>query len=338
LRAFIESSPAVAFIKDPKGRLLYVNKPMTSEHRPRLDEVRWAAAFSEMTAEVLEAAGPNDRAVIESGQSAQFLEVVPTPDGPPHYWLVIRFPFQDRRGRRRLGGLAFDVTEQRAIEARLTEQLRIAEGLNAELKRQRTELARANDRLLELSTSDGLTGLRNYGHFRETLDSAFSRASRERKPLSLAMIDVDDFKAFNDDFGHDAGNAALCSIAAVLRRCVRNHDLVARYGGEEFAVILPSTGKCGSLFACERMRASVELNRWTLRTVTVSIGVATMYDPMSHPNDLLAMADQALYHSKRQGRNLVTHHSELRSSELEHLPARPTRPWPFATESNGETG
>jgi diguanylate cyclase (GGDEF)-like protein len=216
-----------------------------------------------------------------------------------------------------LGGVAFDVTEQRALEARLAEQLRIAEGLNAELKKQRAELAEANARLLELSTSDGLTGLRNYRHFRESLAAAFALAERERQPLSVAMIDVDDFKRYNDEFGHDRGNDALCSLAQIFRQSVRTYDLVARYGGEEFSILMPSTGSCGALFAAERVRAAVHEYAWPRRLVTISVGIATVSEAHSSPNQLMERADQALYHSKQQGRNRVTHFSDIHPSVVD---------------------
>jgi diguanylate cyclase (GGDEF)-like protein len=283
----------------------------------RLERVLGQPGFPGLSAEALEQSMRNDKAVLASGQPAQFLEVVPTPDGRPHYWLVVKFPYRDSAGRTMLGGVAFDVTEQRALEARLAEQLRVAEGLNAELKRQRAELAEANARLTELSTSDELTGLKNYRHFRESLNAAFALSVRERIPLSLAMVDVDEFKRYNDDLGHDRGNDALRAIAQVLRQTVRTYDLVARYGGEEFAILMPSTGSCGALFAAERVRAAVRDHAWPLRPVTISLGIATMSEPLADPDSLIELADQALYHSKRQGRNRVTHYSDVHPSVFE---------------------
>src|SRR4051794_34630740 len=111
--------------------------------------------------------------------------------------------------------------------AQLCDQLKASHELNG-------QLARTNGRLVELSMTDDLTGLKNRRHFRESLTSAYSFAVRHGKPLSLIMLDVDEFKRFNDAFGHQSGDVVLSTVAGKLRSVVRDHDLIARYGGEEF--------------------------------------------------------------------------------------------------------
>ena len=119
------------------------------------------------------------------------------------------------------------------------------------------ELARRNAQLAELAATDGLTGLRNSRHLHEALPAASSMAARTQRPLSVMMLDVDLFKAYNDDFGHPAGDEVLRRIGAILRRMTRAHDLAARYGGEEFAVLLPATDTEAARAFAERVRAAI---------------------------------------------------------------------------------
>ena len=119
------------------------------------------------------------------------------------------------------------------------------------------ELEQKNERLAELVTIDALTGLKNRRHFREVLDAAYSMAVRHQQPLSVVMLDVDDFKRYNDSFGHPAGDEVLCVVADLLRDGARQNDVVARFGGEEFAILLPATDVPGSLAFAERLRAAI---------------------------------------------------------------------------------
>jgi len=127
---------------------------------------------------------------------------------------------------------------------------------------------------------------------------------RHQSALSLLLIDVDSFKAFNDDFGHQAGDAALQSVAQALR-CGRPSDFLARYGGEEFAVILPATTSEGACIVAERMRMAVATAAWPHRPITVSIGAASLGPGGTTSAKLVAAADQALYAAKANGRNRV---------------------------------
>lgn len=125
------------------------------------------------------------------------------------------------------------------------------------------------------------------------------------------MLDVDKFKIFNDTYGHPAGDEVLKIVAKCLTKATRSTDFVARYGGEEFVVILPFTQRDAALGLAERVRAEIESVSWEQRAITVSIGVGTMTSDVKTPADLVALSDQALYHSKLTGRNRVTHMNEL---------------------------
>jgi diguanylate cyclase (GGDEF)-like protein len=180
------------------------------------------------------------------------------------------------------------------------------------LVRERTQqLEEANRKLAQISYLDAVTGVSNRRSFEEELTMEWRRSMRTGSRLSLLMIDVDRFKAFNDTLGHQEGDACLRQVAAVIDAGVRRAgDIVARYGGEEFAVLLPDTDTPGAAALAERIRAAIESrNIWhpaTQRSVTVSIGVATVSGREDDdPSSLVRAADGALYQAKKDGRNLV---------------------------------
>lgn len=167
------------------------------------------------------------------------------------------------------------------------------------------------ENLRRAASTDGLTDLWNRRFLIDSLEVSYSFAVRHRLPLSFVFMDVDHFKSFNDTFGHAAGDEVLREVAGVIRRCARDQDVVARYGGEEFAFLLPGTGRSGAIAMAERVRATLESRSWRFRPLTASFGIATLrhneLTPPCPPGVLLEHADLALYQSKREGRNRVTH-------------------------------
>lgn len=182
---------------------------------------------------------------------------------------------------------------------------------NDQLREQQEKLRVANEQLQALATTDGLTGLKNHRTFKERIEDEFQRASRHHLPLSLMLLDVDHFKPFNDTHGHPAGDEVLRRFAKLLTETTRNTDFVARYGGEEFAVLLPFTHQQAAVTLAERTRAAIADGPWDLRKITASVGVATLNGDTLSAAGLLAAADEALYHSKENGRNRVTHSTAL---------------------------
>jgi diguanylate cyclase (GGDEF)-like protein len=171
------------------------------------------------------------------------------------------------------------------------------------------ELARQNQRLAELASVDGLTGLKNRRVLFEELDRAASLAGRGCPPYSIILLDVDHFKRYNDTFGHLSGDDVLRTVSRTLRATVRDVDLVARYGGEEFVALLESTDRETATQVAERIRSAIAETEWLGRPVTVSLGVASA-DPPSPAavRELIGQADQALYRAKNSGRNQARHY------------------------------
>jgi diguanylate cyclase (GGDEF)-like protein len=187
------------------------------------------------------------------------------------------------------------------------------EDANLELNEIRRQLEENNRKLERLSTLDTLTGLANRRRFDEALLQEWRRAARDQGSLSLIFCDIDFFKGYNDSYGHQAGDECLHQVARALAEVVnRPADLAARYGGEEFVVLLVDTVLEGAVFLAERMRARIESLRIAHRSsglgafLTASFGVASLVPrPGVRPEDLIAIADHALYAAKQQGRNRV---------------------------------
>jgi diguanylate cyclase (GGDEF)-like protein len=175
----------------------------------------------------------------------------------------------------------------------------------ARLREGRDELAAINMALETLSVTDGLTGLFNHKHLMETLGTEMARAQRHKHPLSILMIDVDDFKGYNDRFGHQMGDKLLADMAALFKRTTRSIDYAARYGGDEFLLLLHEIAADDAVQLAERVRSAVAATRFGPddHAITVSIGVASYPDHGETAEAVIASADGALYEAKRGGRN-----------------------------------
>jgi len=182
---------------------------------------------------------------------------------------------------------------------------------NVQLRIANARLIEANARLLTIAATDSLTLVANHRGFQERLIEEWQRCRRYGHPLSVIMLDLDEFKAFNDSFGHLEGDHVLKEVAWALCISARESDFVARYGGEEFVIVLTETDAQGAVEAAERFRAAIEEHAWSLRPVTASLGVATMMPYMQSSQDLIDEADKAMYASKDSGRNRLIHSSAL---------------------------
>ena len=175
-------------------------------------------------------------------------------------------------------------------------------GVTLFLAREIGRRAQAEDKLEELATTDALTGLTNRRKFDASIDAEWRRATRQKTPVALLMIDADHFKVYNDTFGHQAGDEVLIGIAICISDSVRRAgDCAARYGGEEFAVLLPALSAAEALVVAETIRLKVQ--QWSEHT-SVSIGVASLTpDVTMEWSELIGAADKALYAAKAGGRN-----------------------------------
>ena len=222
-----------------------------------------------------------------------------------------------------------------AARARAALKLRVERVLRS---RRESELAAQARRLEETTRElermvyiDALTGIANRGHFDELLRSEWKRASRPGSPLSLVLVDVDDFHAFNEHYGHLGGDACLKDVTAAMANCLRRpSDVLARYGGEEFVALLPDTDVAGACATAERLRAAVEAlgiehaSSRAAKVVTISAGVATVTPSLDRPaTTLVSAADAALFRAKDGGRNRWCSDAEVASPIVVSR-----RPWP----------
>ncbi len=181
----------------------------------------------------------------------------------------------------------------------------------SEMVRTEDQLKKANEKLQMLSVLDGLTGIPNRRRFDEYLEAEWKRHFRDKNQLSIIMCDIDFFKLYNDNYGHQAGDDCLIKVAGTIAgSAIRASDLAARYGGEEFVLILPNTDAEGAMTVAEEVRTNVqtlqiphELSKVS-NYVSLSLGVATMVpEEGGCAEDIVAMADKALYKAKESGRN-----------------------------------
>jgi len=197
------------------------------------------------------------------------------------------------------------VVEQSGALVDLILGLCIAVGLGVYEKRVKKTKA-----LLEkLSEKDSLTGLENYGHFSSRLTEEKNRSDRYETPFSLILMDIDDFKKFNDSYGHEAGNEVLKRIADTIQSHTRNVDLGVRYGGEELAVVLTNADAKAALGFAKRLHGAIGEQTFHFaggkQSISVSMGVSTYPKDANSETELIVYADQALYKAKGEGKNRI---------------------------------
>lgn len=222
--------------------------------------------------------------------------------------VIVTAPAPDRAARQRSirsGADGFFVVPAEAAELILKARTLAAQKVNVDFLRRSYEIAASE------AFTDPLTGLFNLRQFWLSLDHELARSRRYRRRCSLAMVDIDHFKLFNDRHGHLRGDEVLREAAAVFRGSIRTSDIAARYGGEEFVVIMPETDRELALLAGEKLRRAVAEHPFPLREtqpgglLTVSIGIATFPEDADSPRELVDAADKALYRAKEGGRNRV---------------------------------
>lgn len=209
-----------------------------------------------------------------------------------------------------LGDLAVDLPATGDGEVR--DLTRVFNEMVARLRvgRQQIELVngilrKQNEELERLSVTDGLTGLANHRLLMQRLSEEGHRHERTKSPFSVIMADVDNFKKYNDDFGHPAGDHVLRTVAGILRESIREVDCAGRYGGEEFVIVMPETDTQAASVAAERIRERLKEEDFSGQRITLSIGIAEYPKDAETAMGMISAADSALYEAKRGGRNQV---------------------------------
>lgn len=299
----LENALSGVSVLDPHGRYVYANAPyaeITGRAVGDLIGCPWTTTIH-----------PDDRNRMEDEYARMLYEGgVETdcrgvrPDGTVFHERVVMIPKWadgDEGGLEGLYRFSRDVTERTRFRLRLEEQITRISSMSDQLEARTAELERANAVLALQANSDSLTGLANHRRFQEVL----AEVNEAERPHAVVLLDVDRFKAYNDDFGHPAGDAVLAQFGRILTSLTAEGELAARYGGEEFALILPDMDLKGA-----ELRANIVLDRlaeaeWPLRPMTASLGCAA-WEPGRTRADLVEAADRALYVSKRNGRNRAT--------------------------------
>ncbi len=290
-RSFMDFSPFVSYMKDETGRFVFYNRRFAERFGISMQD--WIGKVGEdlFPAEIAEGFRTHDELVLATDRSHELTEHS-LEDGRVYIWRSHKFPFVERDGRRLVAGVSVDITDDVAREE--------------ELKLFQSELETANRMLRDLSVTDALTGLSNRRAFEERFAIEFSQSVRRHRPLTLVVMDIDNFKQVNDTFGHGAGDKVLRKVAQVLRETTRLPDMAARYGGEEFIVILPDTDVPQAMLWANRLHAALAKTVWDDRPVTMSMGVAGLDSSIREMSQLVARADEALYESKRAGKSRAT--------------------------------
>ena len=210
--------------------------------------------------------------------------------------------------KRTIGVLYLDDFKPREFDAEKLELLSVLSSFAT----MSIDHARLHERTLQLACTDGLTGLYNHRQFKKVFNEEVARASRYSKPLSIILFDVDDFKKFNDTYGHPSGDIVLQEMATMIKELLRDCDSFFRYGGEEFVTLLPETPLAEAAKVAERIRIFVETESQRFLTgitkthgITVSVGVAALPESGSDTKTLLKKVDDLMYKAKHEGKNTV---------------------------------
>jgi len=284
-RSFMEHSPTHAWVKDDQGRIAFYNREV--EDFLGITSTEWLGLTIPEVVSHAEAEhyAAQDHQVLATGKNVEAIDELNDKLGRTRKLRSIKFSYKDLTGRTMLAKISLDITDQ--LE-------------------QTEALAKASAQLELLATTDSLTGLANRRVFASRAAIEFADWKRHHAPLSILVMDVDDFKLRNDQFGHAAGDAALRLIGETLTASVRIGDVAARIGGEEFAVLLPSTSIDEAVEFAHRFQHQLSQQDAGALPLTVSIGGAAATDLCPTWETLLSHADEAMYVAKRTGKNKVT--------------------------------
>ncbi len=287
------------WIRDVKTReLLYIN--------PAFEEIYGVSrqTFYDNPDTAVNAIHPDDKDVFKKGVIGFSIEHrILRPDGSIRWVWGRNFPVRNEAGEiYRVANIVEDITERKLVE----EELRIA---YAKLQKQVEEIQSLHSTLRDQAIRDPLTELYNRRYLDDALERELARAKRERYPVSLIMIDIDDFKGVNDIHGHRCGDLVLQRLASILIRCTRAGDIICRFGGDEFLLVLPTTPAKPAYQRAEKIRSAFDTETIVSEgmeiKITTSIGIANYPIHGNTSQELFTAADNAMYEAKKRGKNCV---------------------------------
>ena len=309
LHTLAENSPNHISFKSGEGRYIFYNRAF-AKYRG-IDQKAWIGKTDHdlLPKKLADRVHKEELAILKGNSMQESVDQIKGPENQRLTFKSTRLCIEDAEGQRLLATVAMDVTEASAREE---------------------ALAAANAQLEKLAATDALTGLPNRRVFEERLSSAFSVAHRNNRPLTVLLMDIDNFKKRNDTYGHAAGDEALRLLGGVLLQSVRSGDIPARVGGEEFGFLLPETDSAGALIVANRLQTRLRKVDAGPPPLTVSIGIASLSPTTPNWERLLARADDAMYAAKRAGKDrAVVHHqhiSQLANALQEELAVREAEP------------
>lgn len=304
VRAALDVMAEGVVLIDDEGRIALANEAFCRDvdatasqllGRP-LDALHWEVPIGELPEDVFPWRSVLARSATVVGKTLR----LEGKDDAGHIYNVNSAPVLDGWGKPKGAIVTFDDVSE--LEARNQELERLID----ELERSHEEIESKAEQLELLARRDALTGVSNRRAFMDFAERHRQRAQASHTALSCLMVDIDFFKRVNDTHGHAAGDAVIQSVARALSSTVRSSDLVCRYGGEEFCVLLPSASLDEARQVAERMRQLIDTPGFAQFPVTASLGVSRLREPAQSLAELIDEADQALYASKRRGRNRVT--------------------------------
>jgi len=292
-QTFVNNNPNICYFKSDAGEYLSYNAKFAELYG--IDQAEWIGKTDHdvLPIELADQYHEQDRTVLSVGKVSEMARQLTNADGKELWLKSIKFPIRLADGRTILAGVAVDVTREVEKERALSE---------------------ANAELIRLARTDALTGLFNRRFFEERMAIAFSTAVRKARPLSLIIMDVDNFKRRNDAYGHAAGDEALRVIGKLLAGAVRLGDMAARIGGEEFAILLTETDTNGSILLAQRIQSLLRRADCGPEALTLSIGIAAITASTPNWERLLSRADDAMYEAKRSGKNRFVACGDIRAS------------------------
>ena len=287
-RTFADNIPLNAYLEDPTGAMAFYNRHFAEHFKISASEWLGKRSIDLWPDAVSENLKKQDGIARQTMKQVESTATMPTSDGGLSHWKTRRVPYEMEKGKVWLAGVAIDITEQIEREATL-------------LKTQ-TNLRAANALLRASALTDDLTGLWNRRAFNARIEQEISAARSTCCPLGLIMLDVDNFKNLNDQFGHPFGDQILRQVGALLGAHVRTDDIACRYGGEEFVLLIPRADQAVLEILADRILSHIARSEWPERKVTLSLGLAVYSDTLNTSQLLIDAADTALYDAKAAGK------------------------------------